>query len=90
MPIIFPKPEAAPAPAPAEPMAAPQPAGVTREQVEQMLAARDALWSKHLDAMTKALLAAMPAAPPPRKPTKVKFETDARGYPVSFTITPEN
>ena len=88
MPARIPKP-APPALEPVKPTPAP---GITHAELDAILTARDAVWAKHLEAMTKALVAAIPKPQPapPRKPSKIKFETDGRGFPTGFTITPEN
>lgn len=88
MPVIVPKPAAllaAPAAPPPEP-------GITKAELDAILAERDAVWSKLLDTTTKMLLASMPKpqAAPPRKPIRVKFDLDNRNNPTGFTITPEN
>ncbi len=94
MPVIVRKPAPQPpAPTPA-PAAQPAPAGLTAAEVEAMLAARDAVWSKQLAALTQAFTAALaarpePAPPPPRKGADVKFKFAPNGSILSAEIVPK-
>lgn len=95
MPIREPKskPKVDPTPAPT---AAP---GVTLDDVEAMLATRDAQWAGQLASMSqsfaaalaKVLDAAKPAAPTPapRKGTNIRFNYDTRGALVGAEVTPK-
>lgn len=72
------------------------PPTITREEVERMLAARDAVWAKQIDSLTKALgtaLAALkqdpPPAPPPRKGADIKFKFAPNGNPIGAEIIPK-
>jgi hypothetical protein len=89
MPHIVPKPREVLPPAPIAPP--PEP-GITRAELDAILAERDAMWAKLLDTTTRVLMASIPKpqAPTPRKPIKVKFDLDNRNNPTGFTITPEN
>ena len=91
MPVIVRKPAPQPpAPTPA-PAAQPAPAGLTVAEVEAMLAARDAVWSKQLAALTQAFTAALAARPepPPRKGADVKFKFAPNGSILSASIIPK-
>lgn len=87
MPIRIPK----PAPPPSPPQAQPR---LTREDVQAMLAERDAAWSEKLSglqrAMMTAIAAAKPEPPPKRKGATITFETDHRGIITSANITPKD
>jgi hypothetical protein len=87
MPVIIPK----QAPPPVKlveskppPQAAP---GLTRADVEAMLAERDAMWERHLNVLI-ASLQPPPAPPAPRKGATISFTTDLKGQISGAVITP--
>lgn len=68
--------------------------GITRAEVDAMLSARDAVWSKHLEALQAAFTTALQATPKPqpapkRKGSSIKFEYDTRGLVTVATIIPK-
>jgi len=81
-----PKPAAAPALAPAPVVEPPKPAGITREEVQAMLDARDAAWQ-----MLFAELSASVASLRPRKAAEYDFDFtyDERGMIVRGKATPK-
>ena len=87
MALVIPKPQ------PMKPVdLTPQPPGLTRADVEAMLAARDALWERRLADMAAALQP-KPAPPPapvqPRKGASITFKTDPRGQIIGADIVPK-
>lgn len=90
MPVTIPKPVLV---KPVEPAA--QDRAVTFAELQAALDARDAVWASHLDAMAKALIAAIPKPvppppPAPRKPMSVEFLFDNLKNPIGAKIIPEN
>lgn len=89
MPVIVKAPppmkpvDLAPAPPPA-------PAGLTRAEVEAMLAARDAAWERRLAALAVALAPKPAPPPPPRKGANITFTTDLRGQITGAAIVPRD
>lgn len=72
----------------------PSQAVLTRAEVDAMLSARDAIWSKHLEALQAAFTTALQAIPKPpplpkRKGADVDFKYDARGFMTSAEIIPK-
>jgi hypothetical protein len=91
MPVVIPKPEPPPEPArqpaPAAP-AAPQHAGLTRAEVESMLAERDAAWERRLMALALTL-APQPEPPAPRKGARATLLKNTKGEITGFDIVPK-
>lgn len=87
MPIVEKKPPAPPAAAPERK----QDAGITRAELDAILAERDAAWAQRIEAVTRTLMAAIPKPVPPPAPKtrRVTFETDKHGNPTGFVITQE-
>jgi hypothetical protein len=84
--ILKPVPVAEAQPAPSAPL--------TRDDVQQMLAARDAEWMRRLQAMTdsftSALAAVKPQPAPTRKGARIKFTYDNHGAITGADVLPKD
>ena len=87
MPAVIPKP--APRPVEVKPEAPPpqsQPAGLTIEQVEMILRARDEVWANQLAILTQTFTDALKANKP--RGVAIKFKHNERGAIVGADLVP--
>lgn len=92
VPVIIakPKPEPRPElPAQTAPAAPPAPAGLTRAEVEAMLAARDAVWERRLAALALTLAPQPAPTPEPRKGASISFTRNTKGEITGASIVPK-
>ena len=90
MPVVIPKPQPKPDFKPVDLTPAP-PAGLTRAEVEAMLAERDAQWERRLSALALSLAQQPAPAPPPapRKGADIIFKKNTKGEITGAAIVPK-
>ena len=91
MPVVIKKPEPKPEFKPVDLAApvAPPAQGLTRAEVEAMLAARDAAWERRLAALALTLAPTPAPPPPPRKGADIEFKRNTKGEITGAAIIPK-
>jgi hypothetical protein len=86
MPVVIPKPAPPPVAIKSEAPPAPPPAGVTIEQLETILRARDEVWANQLALLSHTFTEALKAMKP--RGVAIKFKTNERGAIVGADLVP--